>query len=198
MELIFPQKIVMLDNPTIELIFEKVNECILKGYYFSHFIADGIELENYEDYLNHHIGHISQLVVVAKTVQDHVNDLLLSTGEYIKRAIPEMLSLSDEFYNNPKSVTWVTLEELLEGLQWINEMLVHVGQSETVPSNWENYLEVAGNMQEHIRNLAEAVENEDSILIGDIIQYELLMVFEELQKEILGTIDNEGMRHDLN
>lgn len=199
MELIFQQQTKTLDNVNVEEIIEHINGLLSKNYYFSHFIADGLEVfEEHENYLNEHTGQIDKLEIIAKTVKEFVNDLLLSAEEYTKRAIPELSALAEEFYGNPKSESWFTLDQMLGGLQWINEMLLVIGKSEEVPSNWQEYIAVSYKMQEEIRNLAEAIENEDNVLIGDLIQYELLPNFEELEKEIQWTMDNEGTRYDLN
>lgn len=199
MELIFQQQTTTLDNATAENIMDQITNLLAKEYYLSHFIADGTEVyEDHGNYLNEHAGYIEKLEIVAKTVKEFVNDLLLSAEEYTQRAIPELAPIAEAFYDNPTPGTWATFDQLLGGLQWINEMLMTIGKSMAVPSNWQGYLMVSNKMQEEIRNLAEAIENEDNVLIGDIIQYELLPNFEELEKEIQLTMDTEGSRHDLN
>jgi hypothetical protein len=199
MELIFQEQTIKMDKtPTAQELIKKINALLEKGYYFSHFIVDGIEVyEEHERYLNNNEGQIKRLVIVAKTVMEFVNDLLLSTEEYIERAIPELTVLYDEFYDNPKSETWERLDQLLGGLQWLDEMLLLIGKSGAVPSNWVAYMTLSATMQKEIRNLSIAIENNDYILIGDIIQYELVPNFESLNTEVKQTIDNEGMRYDL-
>ncbi|MEK4023906.1 hypothetical protein [Sporosarcina sp. FSL W7-1283] len=199
MEMIFQQETITLDQPTAEQVIEQINNYLQKDYYFSHFIADGTAVyENHEQYLEQELPGVGKLEIIAKTVKEFVNDLLLSTQDYTERAIPVFQPLAEAFYDNPKAETWSTLDQLLSGLQWIQEMLMTVGKSGNVPSNWDRYIAVSNKMQEEISNLAEAIENEDNILIGDLLQYELLPNFEELQKETEWTIDNEGTRHDLN
>lgn len=199
MELIFQEQTIKINSPStaIELI-EKINDLLKKDFYFSHFIADGIEVfEEYEDFLNSKEGQIKRLEIVAKTIKEFVNDILLSTEEYIERATPELTGLARDFYDNPRAEAWERLEQLLEGLQWIDEMMLVIGKSGAVPLNWKAYLTVSAKMQEEIHNLSEAIEDEDNILIGDIIQYELIPNFQSLKNEAKQTINNEGMRYDL-
>lgn len=199
MELIFQERTMTLDNPTAADIVEKINELLSEQYYFSHFIVDGTEIyEDHETYLEQHLTQLSRLEIVAKTVRQFVNDLLLSTESYIQRALPELTSLSEAFYDSPTTEAWGQLSDLLEGLQWMDAMLMAIGRSTAVPSNWQAYLKVSSAIQEEIRNLGEALENEDHVLIGDILQYELVPQFETLQSEVTTTIDNEGTRYDLN
>ncbi len=199
MEINFKEHKVMLDQPSTVQVVDQIKRILQGNYYFSHFVADETVIyENHEQYLEQYLPDIHKLEIVAKTVKEFVNDLLLSTQEYTERAIVELQPLAEAFYSNPTSETWSTLDQLLGGLQWIHDMLMTVGTSGKVPSNWSRYIEVSYKMQEEIRDLAEAMENEDNVLIGDLLHYELLPNFEKLQKETKWTIDNEGMRYDLN
>lgn len=192
------QAIEISQGASADEIIEKINEVLEKGHYFSHFVADGEEVyEEHERYLEQRAGKIKKLEVIAKQEKEFVNDLLLAGDEYIKRALPELSILAEEFSENPDAGTWAKLNDLLGGLQWLDEMLMAIGRSGTVPANWQGYLNISAKMQEEIKELAEAMENEDNVLIGDIIQYELQPVFETFAEEINVTIDNEGTRHDL-
>lgn len=179
-------------------IIEEINNAMQKGYFFSYFIADGEEVfENHEQYLEQHAGKIDKLEIIAKTEKQFANDLLLDGEGYLTRALKELPVLSEAFYDNPTSEDWTKLDALLGGLQWLDEMLMSIGRSNIQISNWQSYLAISEKMQDEIKNFAEALENEDNVLIGDIIQYELQPIFEEFKEEINTTIDNEGTRHDL-
>ncbi len=200
MELIFQEQKIELKAPvTIITVIKKINELIEEGFYFSHFIADEKEVyENHEEFLNLHIDTIQRLEIIAKTVEEFTNDVLLSTESYIDRAMPMLPNLSDEFYNNPTSKTWNQFEQLLEGLQWLNGMMAILNDREEKLSNWSAYEEVKTSLQEELENLGEAVENGDYVLIGDIIQHEILPSFEALKEVAQTTIDTEGTRPNLN
>ncbi|MCG3089599.1 hypothetical protein [Sporosarcina cyprini] len=198
MDLIFQQQTTTLNTPTSDEVIKQINNILKKDYFFSHFIANGIEIyEKHEEYLDNHINEIKQLVIIAKTVKEFVNDILLAAEEYLERAMPELTPLSEAFYDNPTSEAWSKLDQLLAGIQWINEMLMSIGTSGELPCNWTGYLSVSKKIDLEIENLAVSMENEDHVLVGDIILYELFPVFEQLDKEIKHTMDNEGRRHDL-
>lgn len=199
LELIFKERTIKLKKAQTDEIIESINTLVGDEYYFTYFIADSLRIyEDHVSYLKENADNIHRLEIMAKPAKEFINDLLLSADEYIERAVPELSPLTEEFYGNPKPEAWLTLDQLLGGLQWIDQLLIIVGKSVAVPSNWEEYLLISRTIQEEIRNMAEAIENEDSILIGDIINYELLPNFEALKKEINTTIDQEGIRHDLN
>lgn len=200
MELIFLDQTIQLDDAsTAEETIAEMNKFLGKGYYFSHFSADEkFVYEDHENFLKEHEGNINVLEVYAKTVKEFVNELLLETEMYVEGALPELERLAEEFYDNPTADSWTKLDQLLGGLQWIDEMLMTIGKTDAVPSNWKGYLSVSTTMQEEIQNLAEALKNEDHVLVGDIIQYELKPNFEALDEQVKETIDNEGTRYDLN
>ena len=199
MELIFQQQTIKFDiKPTTENIIEKINELLSKDYYFSHFIADGIEvLESHEDYLNQSINEIERIELIAKTVKEFVNDILLSAEAYINRATPELGTLAEEFYDNPNADSWSRFSQLIEGLQWLTDMLSLIGDSNGKPLNWAEFIEVSNEMKGILKNLEEALQNEDHVLIGDLIQYEIIENFKALGEEIQKSIDVEGKRYDL-
>lgn len=176
-------------------ILEKISETDLQ---FSHLVIDGEEVyENYGEYILERLNEVDTVEVVLKTVKELINETLLSTESYIKRAIPEIETIVDEFYQNPSQQTWEKLKQLIEGIQWIAQVILSIDQFEEKLANWEDYLTNLATLQNELPNLLEALQNQDTVLIGDIIQYEILPIFETLQKIVTDTIDNEGTRPDL-
>ncbi|MED1420463.1 hypothetical protein [Bacillus smithii] len=187
-----------LDQPSVNDVIEKINVETNDQYFFSHFIADGKEIyENHELFLEDHLTGISELEIVLKTVKQFINDILLSASEYIQRATPELPPLVDDFYNHADKSTWNRFVAFLEGLEWLNQMIAVIDGTKHHPQNWDQYINVATSLKEHLETLQEALENQDGVLIADTIQYELLPLLEELEKEIGITIDQEGYRYDI-
>jgi len=198
-ELVFQeQQIEFNEIPSSDEVITKINDLLEGNYYFSHFIADGTEIyEDHEAYLNVNLDRIGKLEIIAKTEKEFVNDILLSSEDYLQRAKPELAVLVDGFYANPTTETHTSFGQLMDGLQWLDEMLALIVNSNERPPNTELYTELAQTLQGVIVQLGEAVENADNVLIADIIQYELAPIFEQLQEETGKTIDTVGIRHDL-
>ena len=199
MKLIFQEQQFEFDKvPSSDEVVAKINELLKEDYYFSHFIADGTEVyENHEEYLTVNVDRIEKLEVIVKTEKVFLNDILLSTEDYLKRAKPELVSLPDGFYANPTAETRSSFGLLLEGLQWLDEMLLVIDKSSERPADWGRCMELSQSMKAEIMNLSEAVDNSDNILIADIIQYEFIPMFESLENEVGKIIDTVGTRHDL-
>lgn len=182
-------------NEMFSIIMEKVAETDL---HISHLEIDGEEVyENHGEYILERLNSVENVEVIVKTTKELINETLLSTESYLDRAIPEIQILVDEFYQNPTEESWHKLGQLLEGVQWIAQMVLTIDQFEEKLANWDEYLTCIATLQNELPNLMEAMEHRDALLIADIIQYEVLPVIESLQNTITETIDNEGERSDI-
>ncbi|MEK5040722.1 hypothetical protein [Sporosarcina sp. FSL K6-3457] len=199
MKLTFQEQQIEFDKtPSSDEVVAKINELLKENYYFSHFIADGTEIyEEHEDYLIVNIDRIEKLEIIAKTEKEFLNDILLSAEAYLKRAKPEIVLLPEGFYSNPSSEVKTKFGQLMEGLQWLDEMLAVIDRSKERPGDWDKCMELSESMKTEIVSLSEAVENSDNVLIADIIQYEFIPIFESLESEIGNIIDVVGTRHNL-
>lgn len=200
MELIFGSQTVQFETmPSVKEIIEKINELMTDQYYFSHLVVDGVEVyEEPENYLFERLVTTSRIEVIAKTIREYVNELLLISKDYIKRAIPELTVLADGFYQNATAAEWKNFSEMLEGVQWLNQMTLLINNSKERPLNWDEIINLSAKLKSELENLEEAVGNKDNILIADIMQYELLPLYEGLESEIHTTLVTEGYHHDFN
>lgn len=200
MELIFKNQTVQFAELTsVEEVMEKIYELLADQYYYSHLIVDGKEIyEQLESFLIESLESISIIELVVKTVRDFVDEVLIMAKNYLTDAIPEMTSLSDGFYQNPSSEHWSEFSNMLEGMQWLNQTINLIDKSKVRPANWNECIKLAAEFEMELKNLEQAVVNIDSVLIADIIQYELLPVYEALLVEVNTTIDTEVTRNDLN
>jgi hypothetical protein len=199
-ELIFKNETVQFDKQvSVEEIIEKIDKLLANRYYYSHLIVDGEEIyENLESYLLESLGSISTIEVAVKTVREFINEVLLMASNYLTDGIPKMTVLANQFYQNPSADNWLDFSSMLEGMQWLNQTIDLIDKAKERPGNWNECIQLAVQLQLELKNLEEAIENTDHVLIADIIQYELLPIYEALQTEFNTTIDTEVERHDIN
>ncbi|GEN82992.1 hypothetical protein SLU01_13040 [Sporosarcina luteola] len=186
-------------QPTAEDVIERINENLAKGLYFSHFVADGKEIyDEHEEFLERKLGEIEELHVIIKTEKEFMNDVLLSAEEYLKRAIPEVRVLADEFNRVPTGDTWDRFELLVGGAGWLNDMLQVVSNSEERPTNWKTFHELTSSLQAEVSKLGKAVEKKKNGEIATILKKGFFPIFEQLEKKFGETIDSEFVRKNLN
>lgn len=199
LKLLFLEQSMEYENiPSLQEVIEQINELLQKNYYFSHLLVDGEEVtDDIDSYLSIHMSEINTIEIIAIEALKFINNLLLSAEEYVVRAIPNIKTLSDEFYNNPETTSWNELSNLLEGIQWMVSVVNVIDQSIARPSNWDDSIENVNILVDEFSNLEEALENTDNILIADMLLYEILPVFETMNNTVRLIIDSEGKRNDL-
>src|SRR5690606_4371313 len=178
MKLLFQyQEIQFEKSLTVEKVMEKVKQLLGDKYYFSHFIANGVEMyEDLEQYLEINLYSIQELRIISKTVREFVNDLLLTAEDYLVRAIPEISLLTHDFYQNPTSESWNKFTQLLDGIQWLIQMTQSINSVHEKPGKWMTYLKRVKLLENELKVLGEAVGNNDNILIADLLLYEILPI----------------------
>ncbi|WP_018931035.1 hypothetical protein [Gracilibacillus lacisalsi] len=199
MQLIINENTHLLYKNNIEILdelFQKINEYIEKSdKYFSHLLIDDVEVyEHHDQYIIENIESIEQIAVKMRTKKQFINDLLLSTKSYIDRAVPEIDKLVEEFYDQPTDQTWSNFSRFLEGIQWIIEMITVIDKSDQEVSGLKDYITSVDSLNSELANLLEAIENQDTILIADLIQFEIFPIFEGLDKLISISIDYIGQQ----
>lgn len=200
MELIYKDKKIFLKQKrSVKKIIEQINILLGDSDIFSHLEIDGVEVyDDIECYIQNHLIDLSEILIILKTAKEIRNDILVSAEKYLENAMPTLSTLVNEFYNNPSSETWIKFSEMLEGMQWVNQVIVSLDQMQFYPSNWNEYLKLAFSLQQELKILEEAIISGDNVSIADIIQFELIDIYMSLKKEVQKTIDTEGVRIDVN
>ncbi|MCA1061375.1 hypothetical protein LCL96_20880 [Rossellomorea aquimaris] len=200
MNLIFKDQVVHIkNNISIHEVIENIKLFLADNYYFSHLEVDGVEVYSEpEQFLLDNMDRIKNLKIHAKTLQEFIEDSLKTSEEYLSRAIPEVLLLANDYYHNPTEKTWGKFNHFLEGLQWLDQLFVTIVRTNNGLNYWNDYSELTNKLKMGIEELHNAMESSDNVLIGDIIQYEILPIYEDLHQLIKSTLDFEGCLHDTN
>lgn len=200
MQLKFRNQYREINNPlTSKVVIENINELIGSQYLFSHLDADGAEVyENQEQFLEQNLKDIQMLEVIAYTPSEFIASSLLDAETYLERALKGLDDLSDGFYKTPGTDDWASFSKMLEGIQWINLVIISIEHLEEKPVNWMEFMNISNKLENELKNLEEAIETKDFVLIADLIQYEILSMYELLMNEIKKTLASEGMRNDVN
>lgn len=200
MKLVFQGETIVVDESlSVQQIIETIDNILTDQYFFSHLLIEEQEVyDDLEEYLYEVVGTDITIEIVAKTVQQFINEVLVMTTDYLERAIPEMPMLASHFYKSPNASDWQTFSDMIEGMQWLYQSIETIDQLKQKPTNWNDCIYQAAQLQVELQTLQEAVENTDSVLIADIVQYELLPIYQKLDSIFNTIIDNEVQRYDVN
>lgn len=151
----------------------------------NHMVIDGtVVSDGYDQYISENLDNIEFIDVKADPLIDLLDDALRSGSEYLKRAIPEIRDLGNEFYRTPGGETWKKFQQMLEGLEWIMQLIHSINANRNFYLNGERYEEFGARLNEELANLNDAVSRKDMVLIGDLILYEILPLLESVEKTV--------------
>ncbi|WP_281883044.1 hypothetical protein [Paenibacillus sp. YYML68] len=143
--------------------------------YVSHLLVEEDEVfENYKEYLINHESNIQTVTIVVVTLAELINQLVISTSSYLDRVLPEVQLLSNQFYQGASSETWSKFAQLIDGLQWISQMLFSIDQINHGLKGLTFVTKERPEFETLIRNMQDAVVNTDTILLGDVLQFEII------------------------
>ena len=121
-----------------------------------------------------------------KEIINLVNETLISANNYIDNAIPIIKELAELFYQQPDDKAWGQLTDLFEGIQWILQTLGHIdsiNDLDTIVNDykiWNEYVQVVAQLIDIVPEIENAILNRDNILIGDMLLYEIVPIFENM------------------
>lgn len=149
--------------------------------------VDGIDIyEELDLYLEDLSQMPEQVEVIALTPKEYVSDVLLSSHDYMLRGQEEVAGLARRFYTKPSEDEYELLADLTEGLVWILETVRLLDANppllETLSNRelWNEHAAAAMRLQEVVEKLVDATERRDTVLIADLLSYEIVPVFEDL------------------
>ena len=176
----------------LDTMFNEVNNIVGgTSLIFSHLIIDGVIVyDDYYDYLLDNIKDIEEIIIVVKTAKKISEEVLLSTIDYLDRAIPEIEMLSNEFYKTPSKGTWQNLMDLIEGIGWIMDTFLSIdsnGELKDIVNSyeeWNLYAKDIYSLGEPMVGFEEILENNDFISTADILSYEIVPLFKEMKEKL--------------
>ncbi len=183
----------------LDTIFKEIDNIVNSAnMIFSHLIIDGQEVYNdFYDYFLDNMKNIQEVKVVTRTAKEAFEEILLSTIDYLNRAIPEIEVLSNEFYKTPSRESWGKLGDLLEGIKWIMDTFMIIdadfGLKNIVNSyeDWNIYAEDIYKLNELLIEFEEILENSDFVSTADILSYEIIPLFNDMKKKLEKLISEE-------
>jgi len=183
-----------IDNKdAIVTVLQMVSDQLKKNdTVFSHLIVNGVEVyENHEAYMEERLNQIEEITIVIKTVKEMIWETMQSIHEYLNRAIPALQELIDSSYETFTSATWKGINQLAEGMQWILQFHTFTSSASEKPANWLTVQQSITQCENSFKQMIEGVEAQDTILISDILSYEILPSYESLYKALEKSLQHE-------
>lgn len=176
----------------IPKIFDYIDQIInKKNVFLKSMEIDGVEIyDNFYEHLLDKMESINKIEVKTQTLNQLIDDVVCDSWEYIVKAIPLIERLSASFKKNPTEKSWQELGNLFSGIEWMLETYRNIDQYENLSklvSNyyiWNEYVVELEKLKQSLPDFFEAINNKDTILIGDILQYEINPLFESISEKL--------------
>lgn len=190
----------------IDNILNEIDTIISKSSKtLSHMVIDDFEVyESYYDYFLDNIRVIEKVEVISLTYKELVGDILISKIDYLENTPNKIEELANKFYKVPDRESWQSLNDLLGAMGWIINTFSSIDQDPRLKDSvsnyeyWNLYAKEVFSLQEILGEFEGALSNNDSILIGDILSYEILPKFEEMAEKLSKLVSREDTLNDLN
>lgn len=125
-------------------------------------------------------------------LNEQIKSIMINTVRYIQGAIPLIEELSDEFYRGPEQSTWIKLQQLIEGIDWINSGAEAIVNCKQDFGKANEYIKSVTEMESKLLEFEGAMKNSDMVLIGDLLSYEIIPMLESI-KDTANDIVNSGV-----
>lgn len=200
MQLIYKDEQIELvrNKSALTAIFEKVTELIeQKDTVFSHLIIDDEDVyENHEAYINEKINTIMRIEIVTRSTNEMIWETMESIREYLERAIPALTELVEGSYENFAEETWKGIGQLSEGMEWMLQFKTFTKAAPEKPANWDEFEKSFEAGEEQFAQLLEAIEAQDTVLVLDILAYEITPAYKTIMENIEKMLqDKEFLSH---
>ncbi|MEO1814745.1 MAG: hypothetical protein ABGU93_04030 [Acetobacterium sp.] len=177
------------DKKIISTIYDEINRiCLEKNLEISHLIIDGEMIDkDYQLFFQEHIQTIDEVIVVVASLEMLVTETIGSAYEYVSSNLKGIETLAESFYGKTDSQAWKQLANLFEGIEWLLNIQVRIDQIKNLSQLIKDYLvwnEVVlllFQLKDQILTMNEAMQNSDLVLIGDLLKYEILPLFKNLE-----------------
>lgn len=197
----YENKVDQIDN-----ILSEIDEIITKEFKtLSHMVIDNFEVyEDYYDYFLDNIRVIEKVEVISLTYKELVDDILISKIDYLENTPSKIEELANTFYKVPDKESWENLTDLLGAVGWVINTFSSIDQDPRLKDSvsnyedWNLYAKEVFALQEILGEFEGVLANNDSILIGDILSYEILPNFKDMVKRLRKLVSREENLNDLN
>lgn len=187
------EEIIKMDNDPMRIseYLESINKILAeRNIELEFLIIDGKPV--YGDFQRYFIDHIQDIekVDVVVSVKPLITEAVTSSEQYLLQVIPQVYDLAEEFYKKANERSWIKLGDLFEGLQWIIDMVRKIDSIKNLEKIiadyeiWNEYVQRVAGLGQIIRELEQAMVNQDQVLIGDILLYEIIPTFEGMSEKL--------------
>lgn len=123
-------------------------------------------------------------------LKEEVDKTINLAYHYVSSGINLIENLAKSFHQRPDDKAWEELADLFEGIDWLLRTMTQIdsieGLGETISDykTWNEYVKVVKELMEVIKEMEEALKAENNIVIGNILENEIVAIFGEMETKL--------------
>ncbi|MBT5376550.1 MAG: hypothetical protein HOL15_07030 [Nitrospinaceae bacterium] len=170
---------------------KEVLDAILKNRedsYIRRVWLDGQEVSSTaQDSLMTSTSSIALLELEVANLQDVLANNLVNVKEYLEKLIPGFQKAADLFRMENEQEANKYYLQILDGVDWFSQVIVTIMQSWGEKLEGQSLEERQKKQTEFMAQMLEANQNQDWVLMADILEYEMIPLYEDW-REVLAKI----------
>ncbi len=173
------KEIVMLEESvSVDKVISAIHQLIVeKDYILTSMNIDGIHIsDNYDETILKNLGKINSIILDVRTKKELETEMIVEMIQYLERALPAMDILINNLYKSGIEIRWDLFTDFIEGASWLITAIEFITSTVQL-SEGNSLLDV-------LKELNTAVENHDSILMADILMYEIKPYYSIILKQL--------------
>ena len=186
MKIIFHEQEVTLEDTVPHLVFEVIQQMLTDRYYFDYFIIDGLRMDGdplhiIEDY----VSDAEVIEVIAIEATQFIVGLQQSMAGYVTITLPTLRITVERFQQQEATAQqWQDLHDLLEGMQWLQQVYATVASSTYVPKEWLTLQQIFVQLIQVLPQLASHLEAKNQQGIAHLLQITIYHAFEQIADQL--------------
>ncbi|GFR39148.1 hypothetical protein PRECH8_24440 [Insulibacter thermoxylanivorax] len=155
-----------------------VHHLIQQGQVVKTITIDGIDVTGtFDAYIKEHHDRIQTIGIESVSPDEMMASIYDETIDYLQRVHQSTETLSDLFYGQIDQEAWNLLSQLAEGLNNAVQLLQMIAEHRKTQVSDTAFAEEVtlfiNSVEAHVADINEAIEDYDTVEIGDILKYEL-------------------------
>ncbi|RCX19073.1 hypothetical protein DFP94_10589 [Fontibacillus phaseoli] len=137
----------------------------------------------YERVILDNFQTIESINIRTKTKQESITETLSNINEYLAGFLPASSKVADYFYGELSDNEWNQFSSFVSGLQWIIDAIRFL-ETLNVNSDMDLLVSNRTEIERIIAEMDQSLQKREYVMVGDLIQYELVPVLENYKLQI--------------
>lgn len=110
-------------------------------------------------------------------------EVLQTANDYMNKLKDGIVNLANMIQEGKEQEAITIIPQVVDGIEWVVQVITLTKEVQ------KNEFGVEG-LNDQLQEIIEALENEDYILVGDLFNYEILPILENIHERIKDALDN--------